>query len=143
MPNGSLDEIEHIPFNKVIKTLGSMNCPSRSNNAALNRMQQQGQEWMDKVLASTLSRQNIWFKTNCQFWPWIGYGICNNSAAWDELDSCLKRVYWQLIGRGGVQRFGTSFLATARLRLLWDWMPTLRGGMPGGTNHQASCTLWM
>ncbi len=42
--------------------------------------------------------------TNCQFWPQLGYGICNNSATWDELEGCLKRVYWQLIGRGGVHR---------------------------------------
>jgi hypothetical protein len=42
--------------------------------------------------------------TNQQFWPQIGYGICNSSATWDELESCLKRVYWQLIGREGVQR---------------------------------------
>ncbi len=104
MLDGSLEEIEHLPFNKVIKTLDLMTCPSRSNAAALNRMQQQGQEWVDKVLASTPGCQNIWFVTDCQFWPWIGYGIYNNSAMWDELESCLKRVYWKLIGRGGVQR---------------------------------------
>jgi hypothetical protein len=67
-------------------------------------MQQQGQEWVDKVLASTLSHQNAWFMTNCQFWPRLGYEICNNSAMWDELEGCLKKVYWKLIGRGGVCR---------------------------------------
>jgi hypothetical protein len=73
MLDGSLKEIKHLPFNKVIKALGSMTCPSRSSAAALDRMQQQGQEWVDKVLASMLSRQNLWFVTNCQFWPWLGY----------------------------------------------------------------------
>jgi hypothetical protein len=34
----------------------------------------------------------------------MGYRICNNSATWDELEGCLKRVYWKLIGRGGVCR---------------------------------------
>ena len=38
MSDGSLEEIEHLPFNKAIKTLGPMTCPSGSNTAALNRM---------------------------------------------------------------------------------------------------------
>jgi hypothetical protein len=41
---------------------------------------------------------------NCQFWPRLGYGICNNSATWDELEGCLQRVYWQLVRRGGVRQ---------------------------------------
>ncbi len=85
MSDGSSDEIEHLPFNKAIKTLDLMTCSSRSNETALDRMQQQGQEWVDKVLASTLSRQNIWsILATYRIW---------NFATWNELESCLKRVY--------------------------------------------------
>ncbi len=67
MSNGSLEEIEHLPCNSAIKTLGSMTCPFGSNAAALDRMRQQGQEWVDKVLASTLNHRNLWFMVDCQF----------------------------------------------------------------------------
>jgi hypothetical protein len=59
---------------------------------------------MDKVLASKLNHRNFWFMSDCQLWPRIGYGICNNSASWNELEGCLQRVYRQLVGRGGVRR---------------------------------------
>jgi hypothetical protein len=59
MLDGTLGEIKHLPFNKVIKTLGSMTCPSGSSPMALDRMQQQDHEWVDKVLSSTLNSQNL------------------------------------------------------------------------------------
>jgi hypothetical protein len=85
MSDGSLDEIDHLPCSNALKTLGSMTCPIGSNTAALDRMQQQGQEWMEKVLASKLNHWNVWFISDCQLWPRIGYGICNSSASWNEL----------------------------------------------------------
>jgi hypothetical protein len=102
MLDGSLEEIKHLLCISTLETLGSMICPTGSNTAAGNRMKQQGQEWVVKVLASTLSRWNMWFIVDCQFWPRLGYGICNNSASWNNLEGCLQRVYWQLFGRGGV-----------------------------------------
>jgi hypothetical protein len=59
MLDGSLEEIDHLPCSNALKTLGSMTCPIGSNTAALNRMRQQGQEWMDKVLASKLNHRNV------------------------------------------------------------------------------------
>ncbi len=66
-------------------------------------MQQQGQEWADRVKSGKLSRCNVWFIVDYQFWPRVGYCICNTSATWEELNHCLKRVYWQIVPRGGVQ----------------------------------------
>jgi hypothetical protein len=110
MADGSLEEIEHLPCSLALKTLGLMMCPTSSNTPALDRMRSQGQEWVDRVLASTLSRRNMWFMADCQFWPRIGYGICNNSVSWKELENCLQRVYWQLVGRGGVRRSAPAAL---------------------------------
>ncbi len=98
MADGSLEQIEHLPISKGIKTLGSMTCPSGSSTVAIERMKTQGQEWLDRVLASSLSRRNVWFMVDCQLWPRVGYGICNNTASWGELKNCMQRVYWQLIG---------------------------------------------
>ncbi len=45
----------------------------------------------------------MWFMVDQIFWPRVGCGICSTSASWEELDQCLRRVYWQLVPRGGVQ----------------------------------------
>ena len=88
MLDGSLERIEHLLCNSAINTLGSMTCPSSSSAAALDRMRQQIQDWVDRVLASTLSCQNLWFMLDCQLWPRLGYGICNNAALWEDLEGC-------------------------------------------------------
>jgi hypothetical protein len=61
LADGSLVDIEHLPVNGAVKTLGSMTCPSGSNMAALQRMQTQGQEWVDRVKSGKLSQCNVWF----------------------------------------------------------------------------------
>jgi hypothetical protein len=52
----------------------------------------------------------MWFMVDCQFWPRVGYGICNNTAPWKVLDGCLQRIYWQILGRGGVRRSAPTAL---------------------------------
>jgi hypothetical protein len=104
MADGSIEQIKHLPVGEGIKTLGSMTCPSGSSTAAIERMKTQGQDWTDRVLASSLSQRKMWFMVDCQLWPRIGYGICNNTASWGELENCMQRIYWQLIGRDGVRR---------------------------------------
>ncbi len=103
----SLDDIKHLPVSRAVKTLGSMTCPSGSNVAALQQMQTQGQEWVDRVKSRKLSQHNIWFMLDHQFWPRLGFGICNNTASCDDLEYCLKKVYWQLVPWGGVRGLAT------------------------------------
>jgi hypothetical protein len=102
LADGSLAEIKHLPVSSAVKTLGLMTCPTGSSAAELGKMQQQGQEWEDRVKSRKLSHCNMRFMVDCRFRPRVGYGICNNSATWDELDQCLTRVYWQIVPRGGV-----------------------------------------
>jgi hypothetical protein len=85
-----------------------MTCPAGLNKAGLDQMQCQGQEWVDII--TTLSCQNTWFMVDRQFWPCLGYGICNNTASWDELELCLKQVYWQLLPKGGVRQSAPAAL---------------------------------
>ncbi len=92
MADGSLEQIKNLPISKAIKTLGSMTCPSGSSAGAFKRMKTQGQEWVDRVPASSLSCRNLWFMVDCQFLPRVSYGICPR-----ELENCMQRVYWQLI----------------------------------------------
>ncbi len=60
-----------------------MTCPTGSSAAALGRMQQQGQEWADRVKSGKLSPRNMWFMMDQ---PRVGYGISNTLASWEELD---------------------------------------------------------
>ncbi len=99
----SLTDIKHLSVNSVVKTLGLMTCPLGSNKAGLNRMQMQCQEWVDRIASRKMSRRNMWFMADRQLWPRVGYGICNNTATWEELEGCFKCVYWQMIPKGGVR----------------------------------------
>jgi hypothetical protein len=56
---------------------------------------------VDRVKSGKLSRCNVCFMVDQKFWPHVGYGICNILAAWDDLDQCLRRIYLQLVPRGG------------------------------------------
>ncbi len=40
--NGEFEPIEHLPVDSMVKTLGSMTCPSGKNKSAIERMQTQG-----------------------------------------------------------------------------------------------------
>ncbi len=104
----NLTEIKHLLVTSAVKTLGSMTCPAGSIKAAIERMQSQGQEWVDRI--ANLSHRNTWFMVDRQFWPCLGYGICNNTATCEELDSCLQCVYWQLAPKGGVRRLAPAIL---------------------------------
>ena len=59
LANGSVADTEHLAVNGAVKMLGLMTCPSSSNAAALQRMQTQGQEWVDRVKSRKLSRRNV------------------------------------------------------------------------------------
>jgi hypothetical protein len=80
-----------------------MTWPTGSSATALGKMQQQGQEWVDQVEPGKLSRHNVRFVVDLQFWPCLGYGIYNILATWDDLDQCPRRIYWQLVPREGVR----------------------------------------
>ena len=41
---------------------------------------------------------------DCQLWPRVGYGICISMEVWGELETCMQRIYWQLIAQGVVRR---------------------------------------
>jgi hypothetical protein len=89
--DGNLAEIEHLLVTSAFKTLFSMMCPTCLNNVLFERMQLQDREWVDRI--TNLSHHNTWFMVDRQLWPCMGYVICNNTATWEELDSCLQRVY--------------------------------------------------
>ena len=47
---------------------------------------------------------DIWFLTERQLWPKIGYGLCCNTASLGQLSVCLSKQFWQILPIGGVVR---------------------------------------
>ena len=112
LANGEEKAIEHLSVSTAIKTLGSMTCPSGDNTAALARMVSQAEEWHSRLLANWLSRRDVLFMVERQFWPRIGYGICNNTASWSELDKCLNLIYGEICRKGGIRKSACKLYRT-------------------------------
>ena len=110
--NGEAAPIEHLSVDSAVKTLGNMTCPSGSNKAAITRMKSQCEEWFNRLTLGSLSRRDVWFMSEIQLWPRLGYGICNNTASWDELDSCLNIWYGKIGRKGGIRLSSPKILRT-------------------------------
>jgi hypothetical protein len=96
-----------------------MTCPTGSGGAAIQQMWDNAQARLDKVIDAKLSRWNFWFLMDCQFWPQVRFGLCNNTACFQELSEALQRIYWKLVPLGGlrlsitwkIHQLGIGFIA--------------------------------
>ncbi len=103
-PDNTVTPITHLGVNEASKTLGSMICPSGDTSAAILRLQDTAQSWIDSVKNAKLSRWNVWFLLDRQFWPKVGFGCCTLSTDFETLANALHRQYYQLLPLGGVRR---------------------------------------
>ena len=103
-PNDTLVPITHLGVNDASKTLGSMTCPSGKAEAAIDRIQEKAQTWIDDAKNAKLSRRDIWFLVDRQFWPKVGFGCSTIVANFDTLTRALHRQYYQLLPLGGIRR---------------------------------------
>ena len=104
LPDDTVATIKHLGVDEASKTLGSMTCPSGRSTAAISRMQEQAQEWIDRAKNGQLSRRNLWELMARQFLPKIGFGIGTLSASLEDLSQALHRQYYQLLPLGGIRR---------------------------------------
>jgi hypothetical protein len=104
MPDGTSAEIDHLPVDTAKETLGVFTCPTGEAAGPLLAMKEKCQKWVDRAKEGSLNRRDVWFLSEKQMWPSVGYGISCNTATIKELDSCLKNPYWQLVPLGGVIR---------------------------------------
>jgi hypothetical protein len=102
-PDDTLAEIEHLSVDQAHKTLGLMTCSTGSEGAAIQQMQDKVQAWLDKAIDAKLLRCNIWYLMDRQFWPQVKFGLCNNTACFQELSEALQRIYWKLVPLGGLR----------------------------------------
>ncbi len=99
----SVGEIKHLGINEPIKTLGSMTCPSGCSKGAITYMQMKGTAWKDTIKVGKLSRRNVWFMMDKQFWPQISNRICAVKASYQELTKSLMKVYYKIMPQGGIR----------------------------------------
>jgi hypothetical protein len=67
-------------------------------------MQEKVQQWVDAVRNGHLHHRNVWFLLGVQFWPWVGYSLCNSMAAYEELENALQKQYFQILLVGSIIR---------------------------------------
>jgi hypothetical protein len=101
-PDDTLAGIEHLSVDQAHKTLGSITCPTGSRGGAIQQMQDKAQAWLDKAIDAKLSRRGFWFLMDRQFWLQVGFGLCNNTACFQELSEALQRIYWKLVPLRGL-----------------------------------------
>jgi hypothetical protein len=53
------------------------------------------------VAAGKLSKWNVWFMMDKQFWPRVSYGLCAVSASYNKLLECLMKTYYRIHLQGG------------------------------------------
>jgi len=114
LADGSVGEIQHLGIDMPIKPLGSMTCPSGCSEGSIAYMQTKGRAWKDMIKTGNLSRRNVWFMLDKQFWPRISYGLCAVTPLYRELRECLMKIYYEIHPRGGIRRMarrGTRQLA--------------------------------
>jgi hypothetical protein len=104
LADGSFGKIQHLGINEPIKTLGSMTCPSGCSKGLIKYMQKKGIAWKDMTKVGKLSRPNVWFMLEKQFWPQISFGLCAVTATYRKLSECLMKKYYEIHPQGGIKR---------------------------------------
>lgn len=116
-PDNSVTAISHLGVHEASKTLGSMmTCPSGDPSAALKRVQEKGQGWIDMAINAGNPRRSIWFLVDHQFSPKVTFGCSMITANFKALTMCLHRQYYQLLPLGRIRRSVQS-----EVRYLGKW----------------------
>ncbi len=104
LPREGSAAIAHRPISHAEKAIGALTSLDSDSASAILQMQEKAQQWVDAVRNSHLHQRNVWFLLGVQFWPWVGFSICNSMATYDELEHALQRQYFQILPLGGVIR---------------------------------------
>ena len=86
----------------------------------LNHMINKGFRWSTKVIASTLTPQDVWFSFKTQAIPSVRYGLVPLMATRYQLDEALSRWYYHCLPALGVNR---------NIRKDWKMLPVQYQGL--------------
>ena len=93
LPDGTSVPIKHAGVDEAKENLGVWSCPSGDPSAALKRMQDKTQSWIDRAKEGHLTRRDAWFLMERQMWPGTSYVLGSSTASWEQLDLCLKKQW--------------------------------------------------
>jgi hypothetical protein len=96
------------------KVLGVWCSPSGDGMPMLMHMMGKGHQWAKKVLASTLSPQEVWFSFNTQAIMAVRYGLVPLMATRCQIDQALNKWYRQCLPALGINR---------NIRKEWKMLP--------------------
>ncbi len=91
LPGGSSTTIAHRPVTHAEKTLGAMTSPNGNCLAAIQMMHEKARHWIDSIKNGQLYHRNVWFSLGIQFWPRVGYSLCNSAASYNKLESAQQK----------------------------------------------------
>ncbi len=102
LPGGISTAIAQRPVSHAEKTLSTMTFPDGTSSSAMQQMQEKAQQWVDAFRNEHIHRRNVGFLLQAQFWPRVGYSLCNSTASYEELENALQRWYYQILPLGGI-----------------------------------------
>ncbi len=86
---GGSAAIAHRPVSHAEKMLGALTSPDGDSASPILQMQEKAQQWVKAVRNGHLHQWNVWFLLRVQFWPWVGFSICNSMATYKKLEHAL------------------------------------------------------
>jgi hypothetical protein len=104
LPSGERERIAHLAVTESKVTLGVASSPDRTGTGAMTRMNEKAMEWVNKAKNSSLGPRDVHAAVTYKFWPSISYGLCANSAEYEQLVEAMHKPYYILAPLGGLAR---------------------------------------
>ena len=102
LPNGTQAPIDHLPVDEASVTLGVSSCPSGVASSSLELVKEKALKWANQSRNSHLPPRDMHFGVHRKFWPKVKYGLCANTASFDELVGAMHKPYHLMCSVGGV-----------------------------------------
>lgn len=85
-------------------TLGVASSPDGKGLGAMTRMNEKAMKWVNSAKTSSLGPRDIHDSVTYKFWPSISYGLCANSATYEQLVDGMHKPYYILCPLGALAR---------------------------------------
>lgn len=104
LPSGEREEIDNLPVSESKVTIGVASSPDEKGLGAMTRMNEKAMKWVNSTKNSSLDPRDIHDSITYKFWPSISYGLCANSAKYEQLVEGTHKPYYILCPLGALAR---------------------------------------
>ena len=102
-PDGSSANISQLSIQVPSTTLGGTQSPCNLNSS-LDAMTDKALIWANQAKTSGLRPRDFHISVARKFWPKVKYGLCSNTASFQDLTSAMHRPYYRMAPIGGLIR---------------------------------------